>query len=121
MTDSQLILKEVRKEFSKRDKLFNKRFDAVENKLTKVSEETTKTGVLLEHVQSEVHAVAEQHGSVIERLDAQGEMLGGMAEDLTQVRIDSEYTLRKLDRKADKSDIEELGKKLADHTASSVS
>lgn len=43
-------------------------------------------GVMIEHVDSKVDAIAEQHGTIIQRLDGQAELLAQVAEDVTEVK-----------------------------------
>jgi uncharacterized protein YoxC len=78
---------------------------AKENKEDKVLQEIKRHNkVLMEHMESQVKIVAEQHGDVIRRLDKLDNDVGGLKEDMMFVKTDVTYmkiAIKDLDLKVD--------------------
>lgn len=97
-SEKQEILSAIREgdESVKREVL--KAVAQVDSKVGELDQQVRDNGVLLEHMDSKISAVAEQHTSINRRLDSHGEMLANVAEDVTMLKDDVVVLSGKVDR-----------------------
>lgn len=69
-------------------------------------------GVLKEDLDQKIGLIAEQHGSIMTKLDSHSEMIASMKEDMEIVKINVELIKNSLKRKVDIDEFETLERRV---------
>lgn len=112
MEDIKILLRENNKEIRKeiREDARHDIKEAIDESEGRIKRHIS---VLSEDFKSQVALIGEQHGSIMQKLDSNTEMIGGMKEDIEVIKMNVEFMKNSLKKKVDLEEFESLEKRVS--------